>query len=105
VNDFFTFREYMNRMDGELSASSQDYLEMIFRLSAEKGFTRVSELSEALNVQPPAVTRMVQKLAQAKLVKYERYGVLVLDEAGKRMGEYLLQRHGMIDAFLRIYSA
>lgn len=102
MDGFYTFREYMNRMDEALSASTQDYLEMIWRLSREKGFTRVSELSNALNVQPPAATRMVQKLAQMKLVKYERYGVLVLGEEGKRMGDFLLQRHDVIDRFLKI---
>ena len=102
MNDFYTFREYMNRMDEKLSASTQDYLEMICRLSQDKGYTRVSELSSALNVQPPAATRMVQKLAEMKLIKYEKYGVLVLNETGREMGNYLLQRHGIIDKFLKI---
>lgn len=102
MNDFYTFREYMNRVDEKLTASTEDYLEMICRLSLDKGYTRVSELSGALNVQPPAATRMVQKLAELKLIKYEKYGVLVLDETGKQMGDYLLQRHDVIDKFLKI---
>ena len=102
MSGFYTFREYMNRMDEKLTASMQDYLEMIWRLSREKGYTRVSVLSNALNVQPPAATRMVQKLAQMKLIKYEKYGVLVLDEEGKRMGDFLLERHGIVDRFLKI---
>jgi Mn-dependent DtxR family transcriptional regulator len=85
-----------------LTASTEDYLEMICRLSEGKGYTRVSELSGALNVQPPAATRMVQKLAEMKLIKYEKYGVLVPDEEGKRIGDYLLLRHEIIDRFLKM---
>lgn len=92
----------MNRMDEKMTASMQDYLEMIWRLSREKGFTRVNELSGALNVQPPAATRMVQRLAEMKLLQYEKYGVLVLHEEGRRMGEFLLKRHGIVDHFLKI---
>jgi Mn-dependent DtxR family transcriptional regulator len=102
VNDFYTFREYMNRVDEKLTASAEDYLEMICRLSKDKGYTRVSELSAALNVQPPAATRMVQKLAEMKLIKYEKYGVLVMDETGKQLGGYLLQRHGIVEEFLKM---
>ena len=38
----------------------EDYLEMIYRLSKENGYTRINELSNALNVQPPSATRMVK---------------------------------------------
>lgn len=102
VNDFYTFREYMSRVDKILTASAEDYMEMIYRLSKDKGYTRISELSSALNVQPPAATRMVQRLAEMKLVKYEKYGVLVMDEAGKKLGDYLLQRHEIVEKFLKI---
>jgi Mn-dependent DtxR family transcriptional regulator len=92
----------MSRMDFKLTAAGEDYLEMIFRLSKEKGYARVSELSAALNVQPPAATRMVQRLAELKLIEYEKYGVLNLTDKGKEIGEYLLQRHGTVERFLKI---
>ena len=60
--DFYTFREYMKNVDKLLTASMEDYLEMIYRLSYDNGFTRIHELSSALNVQPPSATKMVQKL-------------------------------------------
>ena len=72
--EFFTFREYMRKDRELLSPSAEDYMEMIYRLSADKGFTRVNDLASALNVQPPSVTKMIQKLADLKLIKYEKYG-------------------------------
>lgn len=101
-NDFYTFNEYMKKEDKSLTASMEDYLEMIYRLSMKNGFTRIHELSNALNVQPPSATKMVQKLAELKLLKYERYGILVLEQDGKNLGEALLNRHNTIENFLRI---
>lgn len=100
-NDFYTFNEYMKK-DNSLTASMEDYLEMIYRLSSNTGFTRIHELSNALNVQPPSATKMVQKLAELKLLKYEKYGVVILEDSGKKLGEALLNRHNVIENFLRI---
>ena len=101
-NDFYTFNEYMKKEDNSLTASMEDYLEMIYRLSLNTGYTRIHELSDALNCNPPSATKMVQKLAEIKLLKYEKYGVVVLEEGGKVLGEALLNRHNVIESFLRI---
>ncbi|MFT5876145.1 MAG: Mn-dependent DtxR family transcriptional regulator [Clostridium sp.] len=101
-NDFYTFNEYMKKEDNLLTASMEDYLEMIYRLSFDTGFTRIHELSDALNVQPPSATKMVQKLAELKLLNYKKYGILILEEDGKKLGEALLNRHNIIESFLRI---
>jgi len=101
-NDFRTFSGYMKKEEHLLSASMEDYLEMIYRLSKDTGFTRINELSEALNVHPPSATRMVQKLGLLNLLQYEKYGVILLRAEGKRLGELLLERHNMIEAFFRL---
>lgn len=101
-NDFYTFSEYMKKEDSSLTASMEDYLEMIYRLSLNTGFTRMHELSNALNVQPPSATKMVQKLAEQKFLDYEKYGVILLKESGKVMGKALLTRHNIIEDFLKL---
>jgi len=101
VNEFQAFRETVGRAEEKLTAAAEDYLGMIFRLSREKGYARVSELSAALSVQPPAATRMVQRLAENKLIQYEKYGVLALTDKGNEIGEYLLQRRAMVERFLK----
>jgi Mn-dependent DtxR family transcriptional regulator len=89
------------RKDPELlSASAEDYVEMIYRLSRENGFTRVNDLATALNVQPPSVTKMIQKLSELKLIKYEKYGVIMLESSGDELGTALLKRHNLIESFL-----
>jgi len=103
-NSFRTFSEYMKNEENQLSASMEDYLEMIYRLSKDTGFTRINELSEALNVHPPSATRMVQKLGMLNLLKYERYGVILLRPEGKMLGELLLNRHNTIESFFRLFG-
>jgi Mn-dependent transcriptional regulator len=104
TNDFRTFNGYMKNEEHLLSASMEDYLEMIYRLSAKTGFTRINELSEALSVHPPSATRMVQKLGELNLLLYEKYGVIILNDEGKKFGEQLLRRHNTIETFFRLFS-
>lgn len=101
-NDFYTFNEYMKKDESSLTASMEDYIEMIYRLSADNGFTRINELSQFLNIQPPSATKMVQRLAAMGYIKYEKYGCLMLEERGKQVGALLLKRHEMIEKFMKI---
>lgn len=92
----------MRKEDNALTASMEDYLEMIYRLSVNTGFVRIHELSDALSVQPPSATKMVQKLNELGLLKYEKYGYIMLEEKGRKIGETLLKRHNLIEALLKI---
>ena len=98
--EFFTFREYMKNEESPLTASMEDYLEMIYRLSQKDGFTRIQDLAAALNVQPPSATKMVQKLADLYLVNYKKYGIILLNDEGKKKGRALLERHRTVEEFL-----
>ncbi|TAH74857.1 MAG: transcriptional regulator MntR [Anaerolineaceae bacterium] len=102
--EFYTFSEYMRKDQEALSPSAEDYMEMIYRLSKEQGFTRVNDLAGALNVQPPSVTKMIQKLSEMNLIKYEKYGVIMLEQEGKNLGKALLYRHNLIEEFLRLLN-
>jgi Mn-dependent DtxR family transcriptional regulator len=82
--------------------SMEDYLEKIYELIKGKGYARVSDIAVELNLQPSSVTKMVQKLAEAGYIHYERYRGLVLTPAGAALGEEMKDRHAMLEAFLRI---
>ena len=98
-DEFYTFREYM---DKELTASIEDYIEMIYRLSKENNYTRIQDLAKNLNVQPPSVTKMIQKLSELSLLKYKKYDVIILEEKGKLLGKKLYNRHITIENLLKI---
>jgi Mn-dependent DtxR family transcriptional regulator len=104
---FFTARGYatLNASEDELTPSMEDYVEMIFRLSSNQGYTRVRDIAAALNVQPPSVTKMLQKLHEKGHVRYEKYGIVRLTAYGHQLGEYLLNRHNALREFLQIIGA
>lgn len=102
--EFYTVRGYalLSQVDGTLTPSMEDYLEMAYRLGKDKGYARTSDLAEALNVQPPSVSKMVQKLAELGYFNYEKYGLIEFTELGRETGEFLLRRHDTIEKFLTI---
>lgn len=81
--------------------SMEDYLERIYKLIDEKGYARVSDIAEGLEVHPSSVTKMIQKLDKDNYLIYEKYRGLVLTSKGKKIGKRLLDRHQMLEDFLR----
>ncbi|OIJ16858.1 manganese transport transcriptional regulator [Anaerobacillus alkalilacustris] len=82
--------------------SMEDYLERIYLLIEDKGYARVSDIAEALDVHPSSVTKMVQKLDQTEYVIYEKYRGFVLTPKGKKVGKRLVYRHDLLEEFMRI---
>jgi Mn-dependent DtxR family transcriptional regulator len=80
--------------------SMEDYLERIYQLIDDKGYARVSDIAEGLEVHPSSVTKMIQKLDKDNYLIYEKYRGLVLTPKGKKMGKRLLERHHMLEEFL-----
>jgi Mn-dependent DtxR family transcriptional regulator len=82
--------------------SMEDYLENIYKLIDQKGYARVSDIAEQLEVHPSSVTKMVQKLDQKQYLVYEKYRGLVLTAKGKKIGKRLVDRHQLLEEFLRL---
>lgn len=101
--EFRTFRGYsLQEEEQDLTPSMEDYLEMLFRLSGDGKPVRLGDLSSALNVQPPSATRMAQRLLDQGYVCYEKYGTIELTPQGFSVGKQLLERHNLIESFLRL---
>lgn len=84
------------------TVSMEDYLETIYELIEEKGYARVSDIADALDLQPSSVTRMIQKLDANSYLVYERYRGLVLTAKGERIGRHMRWRHQTLEQFLRL---
>ncbi|MFD1773085.1 transcriptional regulator MntR [Paenibacillus rhizophilus] len=82
--------------------SMEDYLERIYKLIDEKGYARVSDIAEGLEVHPSSVTKMIQKLDKDEYLIYEKYRGLVLTTKGKKVGKRLVDRHKLLEEFLAI---
>lgn len=82
--------------------SMEDHIEQIYLLIDHKGYARVSDIAEALSVLPSSVTKMVQKLDKDGYLVYEKYRGLTLTPKGVKLGKRLVQRHELLEQFLRI---
>ena len=103
VSRFHTVRGYQLLQQNKrlLTPAMEDYLEMVYRNSLVEGYMRINTLSELLNVAAPSATKMVQKLNKLGLLNYKKYGIIFLTENGRELGKYLLQRHNIIEVFLK----
>jgi len=82
--------------------SMEDYIEQIYNLIESKGYARVSDIAEALQVHPSSVTKMVQKLDRDDYLNYEKYRGLILTPKGNKIGKRLVFRHDLLEEFLEI---
>ncbi len=78
----------------------EDYLEIIYHLFEEKGYASVVDISDGLEVKPPTVTSMVQKLAKKGYLIHEPYRGMRLTDEGERLARSVISRHKVISEFL-----
>ncbi len=103
LSKFHTVRGYqlLSQNKKLLTSAMEDYLEMIYRNSLIDGYVRINTISELLNVAAPSATKMVQKLTKLGLLDYKKYGIIFLTENGREIGKFLLDRHNIIEVFLK----
>lgn len=101
--EFHTYRGYqrLRQEDVQLTPSMEDYLEMIYRTCLKRGYVRMTSLARQLNVQAPSASKTVQKLSKMGLLAYEKYGIIELTDKGRKVGNFLLRRHRIIEIFLK----
>ncbi len=78
----------------------EDYLEAIYSLFEEKGYASTVDISDRLQVRPPTVTSMVQKLARKGYLIHEPYRGMRLTENGETLAKSVISRHQVISEFL-----
>jgi len=83
----------------ELSQSSEDYLETIHLISQEKEVVRVKDIANHLKISLPSVTTALKKLAEEKLVIYEKYGYVKLTNKGKEKAKEVYAKHKLLFEF------
>lgn len=83
----------------DLNSSRQDYLQTIYRLSVEKGYTTNKKIADFLNVSKPSVTEMIGKLQGEGLVSMEGVHIF-LTKNGREQAKRLLSDHRLWEYFL-----
>ena len=85
-----------------LSKRAEDYLRAILEVARGKGYARVKDVADVLNVKPPSVVEMLRKLDALGLVEYRRRDGVVLTEEGAKIAEVVKDRHDAVVALLRM---
>jgi DtxR family Mn-dependent transcriptional regulator len=81
-----------------VTSAVEDYLKTIFQLGGEN--VKTQELAAALGIRAASVTGMLRKLAELKLVDYERYRGASLTEAGRKVALETIRHHRLIETYL-----
>ena len=97
---FRTLNGYRDAQRSALSASMEDYLEMIGRLEREGVPIRIGELARRLHVAPSSASKMAAQRAEGGFVDTSRYGSVTPTEYGRARGQALLTRHDTVHRFL-----
>lgn len=91
-------------MNKNLTAPNEDYLERIYELLAEKGYARVTDIAERLEVKPASVTMMLKKLEQSGHITRESYRGFALTSKGRGVALGIRKRHQILDEFLHLLN-
>jgi Mn-dependent DtxR family transcriptional regulator len=88
--------------DRHASSVVEDYLERILELINNKGYARVVDIAQRLQISKASVTNMVQRLDAEGLLKYEKFRGLVLTTAGEALAQNITHRHQLLTDFLKL---
>ena len=82
----------------------EDYLEVIAELVELKGYATTLDISRFMNVSPPSVTKMLQKLDEKKYLEYEKYHGINLTNIGKQVADTIRRKHSTLLEFFEILN-
>jgi DtxR family Mn-dependent transcriptional regulator len=85
-----------------LTRKEEDYLEVIYNLSKEKGYARIKDISKILDVKPPSAVEMARKLSNKSLINYLKNEPLKLTDKGLKIAKLVNTKHETFRNFFKI---
>jgi DtxR family transcriptional regulator, Mn-dependent transcriptional regulator len=82
-----------------LSASLEDYLEVIFHLEQSNRVARAKDIADQMSVQRASVTGALKALAGRGLINYSPYSYITLTETGRNIARDVIRRHDTLREF------
>jgi len=82
-----------------LSASLEDYLEVIYHLEQSQRVARAKDIADQMNVQRASVTGALKALASKALINYSPYSYVTLTSEGRRIARDIIHRHDTLKEF------
>ena len=91
---------YQRTRNDHSTELTEDYVEAIAGIIAEKATCRVKELAKHFMVSHVTVTRVLSRLEREQLVVKQPYGPVSLTARGERLAKQSKQRHDVVLTFL-----
>lgn len=83
----------------KLTASLEDYLEIICNFENSKKQIKAVDISKELHISRASVTEALKKLADKGLVNYGRYETISLTNEGKNIAQRVVSKHAVLQQF------
>lgn len=80
--------------------SAEDYLEMILRLTEEKGYARSVDIAAGLSVSKPSVSVAMKQLREGGYITMDRDNYISLTDAGMEIAHRIYERHKVLTRLL-----
>lgn len=83
----------------KLTASLEDYLEIICNYDNSEKKVRAIDISKELKVSRASVTEALKKLASKDFITYGRYDNITLTEEGRKVAQEVVSKHNILQMF------
>ncbi len=85
-----------------LGKREEEYLESIYEVVQDKGYAKVKDISDVMDVGLSSVTEMFQKLDDKGYINYKKYSGVTLTEKGEDKAVELSEKHEVLRDFFVI---
>ena len=82
------------------SQSEEDYLKALYHLEMDFDSISTNSIADYLDMKPSSVTDMLKKLAEKKLIHYQKYKGTSLTKKGKLIALSIIRKHRLWETFL-----
>lgn len=83
----------------KLSASLEDYIEVIYNSIKYNESVKAVDIARELNVSRASVTEALNKLSDKGLINYGRYQTIKITDMGIKIAEDVVNRHSSLSSF------
>ena len=83
----------------KLTASLEDYLEVICNYSNSDRNIRAIDISKKMNISRASATEALKKLSERGFINYGRYETISLTELGKKIAQSIVSKHKILQSF------
>ena len=82
--------------------SAEDYLEMILRLTEEKGYARSVDIAQGLSVSKPSVSVAMKQLREGGYIMMDKDNYISLTDTGMEIAQRIYERHKVLTRVLTL---